>query len=127
MLSYLSPGGKKTHIVDELTRGGGQGAGKTLCGRNVLNGTVQETERVPGCRVCARLLRKLQREFDAKSEPLKSAPMPLVDDRDLLCPICGEPLRLAAKRHSFPTHHVNAVRVTMVLICDNGPGHGEEP
>lgn len=127
MLSYLNAGGQKTHIVDEATRGKEGGPGKTLCGRRVRGGTVQESERIPGCLVCARKLRQLQREFDAKAEPLKSAPRPLVDASDFLCPVCGDPMGLAAKRHSFPTHRVNAVRVTMVLICDNEDGHGEKP
>ncbi|KKN87489.1 hypothetical protein LCGC14_0259440 [marine sediment metagenome] len=127
MLSYLIGAGQKTHIIDETTRGGELGPGTTLCGRPVRGGSVEESERIPGCSICARVLRKMQREFDARSEPLKSAPMPLVNDRDFLCPICREPLRLAAKRHSFPTQRVNTVRVTMMLICNNEPGHGEEP
>lgn len=126
MLSYLSPGGQKTHLIDELTRGKDLGPGKTLCGREVQDGTIQESDRVPGCIPCATQLRRLQRQAKPERAPLKAVPMPLVDARDFLCPLCQKPMGLGTKRIRLPSQSIDAVRVTVVLICNNAEGHKEK-
>lgn len=122
MLSYQSTHGK-THIVDETNVTHLQ----TLCGREISEERaefIQESDRMPECRVCGSVLRRLKGPKPAP--PAKQNPMPTANERDLLCPICHRPMKLAAKRMTFPTQRVGAVRVTMMLLCADEDAHQEK-